>query len=276
MPDMAGLGTTALLLVAFLIPGAVFVWSFERPAGRYGIGLKDRALRLMAASSVLLTLFARPIYVTYINYWDDILNRQPLPDRLWLFPLLYFSIPWAAGSLLGWGWKNEWPGVRQLLGRNRAPSAWDHVFQDRTTAGVRCKLKTGTWIAGIYDHEKGRSQPYASGHPDPPDLFLPTMVWTDSDTGEIFTDDSGLPIEFDVGVLLRWEDIEFLEFQELTGGHRWPVNDDKQGKKNTHIPNTEEATRPTRKQTPQDLNFPSRPAGNARPPRRPKNKSESK
>ena len=215
MPDMAGLSTTAILLVAFLIPGAVFVWSFERPAGRYGIGLKDRALRLMAASAVLLTLFARPIYVTYINYWDDILKRQPLPERLWLFPLLYFGIPWAAGSLLGRGWKNDWPGVRWLLGRNRAPSAWDHVFQDRTTGGIRCKLKTGTWIAGIYDHEKGSSQPYASGHPDPPDLFLPTMVWTDPDNGEIFTDDGGLPIEFDVGVLLRWEDIEFLEFQEL-------------------------------------------------------------
>ena len=41
------------------------------------------------------------------------------------------------------------------------------------------------------------------------------MVWTDPDNGEIFTDDGGLPIEFDVGVLLRWEDIEFLEFQEL-------------------------------------------------------------
>ena len=34
------------VFVVALLPGAFFVWSFERNAGRYGIGLRDRAFRI--------------------------------------------------------------------------------------------------------------------------------------------------------------------------------------------------------------------------------------
>ena len=39
----------AVLLVA-LLPGALYVWSFERQAGRWGIGLSDRVLRFVGGS----------------------------------------------------------------------------------------------------------------------------------------------------------------------------------------------------------------------------------
>ena len=210
---MTGLSTATLLLVTLLIPGALFIWGFERIAGRYGIGLKDRALRLMGASAVLLTLFAWPLYSGYTNYWNTFTNQETPPWYFWFFPVLYTVGPGILGISAGHAWKQDWPGVRLLIGKNRAPSAWDHLFQDRTTGGIRCKLKCGTWIAGIFDEQNG-SSPYASGHPDPQELYLPTMIWIDPDTGEILTDDNH-PVEFDVGVLLRGEDIQFLEFEKL-------------------------------------------------------------
>ncbi len=72
----AGLGAAALVLVA-LLPGAMFSWSFERWAGRFGIGLKDRALRFMGLSAVLLPMAAGPLYWVYANYWEALAAREP-------------------------------------------------------------------------------------------------------------------------------------------------------------------------------------------------------
>lgn len=85
---MTGLGTATLVLIA-LLPGALFVWSFERWAGRFGIGLQDRALRFVGGSAVVLSIAAWPLYWLYANYWDSLATRQPLaamvqgcPNRL--------------------------------------------------------------------------------------------------------------------------------------------------------------------------------------------------
>ena len=210
---MTGLNAAALVLAA-LIPGALFIWSFERPAGRFGIGLKDRALRLMGASAVLLSLFAWAPYWAYIHYWDNITNREPLPSWFWGLPILYTVIPWAAGSLLGHGWKRNWPWARFIIGEGRTPRAWDHLFQDQPAGRIHCKLKSGTWIGGVYA-EANDSRPYTSGYPEPQDLYLPAMIDIDPETGQTITDEENIPIVLDWGVLLRWEDIEFLEFERL-------------------------------------------------------------
>lgn len=207
---MTGLSIATLVLAA-LLPGALLIWSFERWAGRFGVDLKDRALRLMGASAVLLSLSAWALYWVYINYWDDILNRQPLPPWFWSFPILYTIVPVAGGSLLGLGWKVNWPWARFIGGRDRAPRAWDHLFQDRPAGGIRCKLKSGSWIAGIYAATDGH-RPYASGYPEPQDLYLPRTVHINHKTGRMITDEEGNAVVLDMGVLLRWEEIEFLEF----------------------------------------------------------------
>lgn len=74
---MTGLGAATLVLLA-LLPGALFVWSFERWAGRYGIGLPDRALRFAGGSAVFLSISAGPLYWLHANYWDDFAGRQVL------------------------------------------------------------------------------------------------------------------------------------------------------------------------------------------------------
>lgn len=209
---MAGLNTAALVLAA-LVPGALLVWAFERQAGSFGIRLKDRALRLMGASAILLSVSAGLLYWVYINYWDTFAKGELPPLWFWSLPILYTIGPGITGGLLGYGWKQDWPGVRLLIGRDRAPSAWDHLFQDRPAGAIRCKLKSGTWIAGIYAEASG-SRPYASGYPEPQDLYLPRTVHINRNTGTMITDERGNAVVLNLGILLRWEDIEYLEFMK--------------------------------------------------------------
>ena len=50
--------------------------------------------------------------------------------------------------------------------------------------------------------------------PEPQDLYLAAILSLDPDTGEILADDVGSPQVLDSGLLLRWEEIEYLEFTE--------------------------------------------------------------
>ena len=67
------------LLVVALLPGAFFVWGFERNAGRYGIGLKDRTLRLVGASSAFIAVSTWVLYWLYANHWQAFKSGELLP-----------------------------------------------------------------------------------------------------------------------------------------------------------------------------------------------------
>ena len=114
-------------------------------------------------------------------------------------------------SFLGRGWKENWRWVRILIGTTRTPSAWDHLFQDQPAGWVLCKLNSGIWVGGVYGQVDGHPA-YASGYPEAPDLYLPAMIEVDPDTGEIATNGDGLPVRLGLGVLLKWDNIELLEF----------------------------------------------------------------
>lgn len=209
---MTGLGAATLLLVA-LLPGALATWSFERWAGRFGIELQDRALRFVGGSAILLSISAGPLYWLYANYWDRFVDRQALPWWIWFAPVLYTMLPVAGGGLLGMGWKNNWSWARHVSGRDRTPQAWDHLFQDRPTGWIRCKLKSGTWVGGAFGEVDGR-RPYASGYPESQDLFLPAILHLDHHSGKILTKGDGKPELLGSGILIRWDEIEYLEFTE--------------------------------------------------------------
>ncbi|MDE0120418.1 MAG: DUF6338 family protein [bacterium] len=104
-------------------------------------------------------------------------------------------------------------GTHRLDRSVTAPRAWDHLFQDRPAGGVRCKLKSGTWIGGIFGQIDGR-RPYAAGYPESQDLYLRAILSLDPDSGEINTNADGNPEIMDSGILIRWEEIEYLEFTE--------------------------------------------------------------
>ena len=198
-------------LAVALLPGALFVWAFERQTGqRYGIRSRDRFLRFVGGSALVLAVLATPLYWIYARYWGEFVAGNRLPPAVALVPVAYVALPSAAGWLAGTGLRKGWGWATLITGPNPAPRAWDHLFQNPTDAWIRCRLKSGTWVGGAYADAYGRRS-YAAGYPEPQDLFLAIAVELDEDTGEFVLNEHGQPIHGEGGLLLRWEEIEYLE-----------------------------------------------------------------
>jgi len=208
MPDtFVGIG---VVLVA-LIPGALYTWSFERQAGRWGIGLSDRLLRFVGGSAILHAVFAPATYWLWANQWDNVRKKAQLSWWLWLVVVGYVAIPIGAGLFVGRGTKRGRPWSKIVVGPDPAPRAWDFLFQEHDLDGwVRLRLKSGIWLAGAFAEANGRRS-YAAGYPEPQDLYLAAAVRVDPDSGE-FQLENGEPEVLTGGLLIRWEEVEYLEF----------------------------------------------------------------
>ena len=217
---------TAVLGVAFL-PGALFAWAFERLAGQYGIQRKDRILRFVGGSAVFFALFSTPLYWLYGNHWNAFVAGQPLPRWMAVVPLTYVAVPTTAGTILGRGIREGRRWTRALSGIGSAPRAWDHLFQHRRRGWVRCRLKSGTWLGGAFAEVNGR-QSVVARYPEPQDLYLAATIDVDPRTGELRGDWQAAAHD-DIGVLLRWEDIEYLEFIHADERTETDVGTDQEG-----------------------------------------------
>ena len=72
-------------------------------------------------------------------------------------------------------------------------------------------MRSGIWIGGAFADANGRKS-YAAGYPEEQDLYLASTVALDPDSGEFLLDDDGSPSLGSGGVLMKWEEIEYLEF----------------------------------------------------------------
>ncbi|WP_395156644.1 DUF6338 family protein [Ilumatobacter sp.] len=199
------------VLVFALLPGALYVWSFERQAGRYGIGASDRVLRFIGVSAIFLAFLAAPLYWLYSRFWDRFVSGEDLPLALATIPILYIATPILIGTTIGVGLRRGRRWVRWLTGPDPAPRAWDHLFQYRQDGWIRCRMKSGVWLAGAYATANGR-QSYSAGYPEEQDLYLAATVAVDPETGAFEIDDKGDPVVGSGGLLLQWSEIEYLEF----------------------------------------------------------------
>ena len=200
-------------LVVALLPGAFFVWGFERNAGRYGIGLRDRALRLVGSSSVFLALFASVLYWLYARYWHSFVSGEPLPVWLMIAPIVYIAIPGTLGWIFGSQVRSGTRWARILAGSDRAPRAWDHLFQDREPGLVRCKMKSGSWVGGMYAEVENKRL-YASGYPEIQEIYLTRSLQINPEDGS-FNELADQLILGAGGLLMRWEEIEMMEFIDI-------------------------------------------------------------
>jgi len=204
----------AVLALGFL-PGALYVWSFEGVVGRWGASLSDRVLRFVGASA-LLHAAAAPI--TY-RLWSDyvrpgrVAKGEPLPTLLWLVLFAYALAPVVLGWIVGIGTRRKWRWTQLLTGRNPAPRAWDAFFGDDPEGWVRLRLKSGAWIGGALGAKDGRRS-YFAGYPEKQDLYLVQTAEVDPDSGEFLYDEGEQLRVKDSGVLLRWDEVEYLEFFE--------------------------------------------------------------
>ena len=201
------------VIVVGLLPGALYMWAFERQAGRYGIGLSDRVLRFIGGSALFFAVFAGPLYAVYSNYGAPFSSGMPLPRWLLLLPPVFVGLPILVGTLVGLGLRKGKNWAQKLTGPDPAPRAWDHLFQYKVDGWVRLRLKSGTWLAGAFAEANGQ-QSYAAGYPEPQDLFLAASVDVDPATGDWRLDGDGNVTLGQGGILVRWEEIEYLEFTD--------------------------------------------------------------
>lgn len=208
MPDT--FQAVAVLVVA-LLPGALYVWAFERQAGRWGVGLSDRLLRFVGGSALFHAAAAPLTYWLWADRWDHIRTGEPVSWWMWPLVVAYVAIPAIGGTVVGRGVRGEKSWTTIFTGPDPAPRAWDHLFGQKADGWVRLRLKSGVWIGGAYADANGRRS-YAADYPEPQDLFLAAAVEVDPENGEFVVDEDGDVALLAGGILVRWEEVEHLEF----------------------------------------------------------------
>ncbi|WP_420624448.1 DUF6338 family protein [Candidatus Poriferisodalis sp.] len=204
-----------ILTLLVLLPGAFAAWGFERNVPRYSHRSRDWVIRLAGASALCLCAGSWPFYWMYANYWDQLSAGKAVPRFLYLVPFAYLSLPFCIGWLVGIVVNRRSGGLNRLLASNRAPTAWDHVFSMQQPAVVRCRLRSGAWVGGLFSSSSasnagmGRAS-YASNAVDDQDIFIAFAIEFDQRTGEtlVLGDDYAWT---GGGVLIKWSDVESLE-----------------------------------------------------------------
>lgn len=207
------LSETVVVAAIAALPGALYTWSFEQRVGAWGARTSDRILRFLGIAAAFHALFA-PVEVWF---WASYLETGRLgsgdvPFALWLAPILYVAIPTGSGILVGWGTRHGKRWATWFTGASPAPRAWDHFFFTEPDGWVRLKLRSGDWMAGAFAREGEGPPSYASGYPEAQDLWLTQVVEVDQATGSFILDEHGDPVRRGSGILIRWGEVEYLEF----------------------------------------------------------------
>lgn len=199
------------VLLLALLPGAMYVWMFERQAGRWGIGLSDRWLRFVGGSALFHVIFAPATYWLWAEQWPKLRAAETVNWGMWAISFAYVALPAVGGTVIGSATRRGADWSRWFTGPDPAPRAWDYLFQHQADGWVRLRLKLGVWIGGAYANANGHRS-YAAGYPEPQDLFLAAAADVDPDTGAFVLDADGNPTVLEGGLLVRWDEVEYLEF----------------------------------------------------------------
>jgi hypothetical protein len=208
MPDTF---QAAIVVAVALVPGALYFWAFERQAGRWGVALSDRLLRFVGLSALFHAAIAPVSYWFWANEWPKLSEGEPVSLWLWGVAIGYVAVPLASGTAIGFATRLGLPWSRWFAGPHPAPRAWDYLFGHELDGYVRMHLKSGRWIAGVFA-EINDLAPYTAGYPEDEDLFLPATVAVDPETGELPKDENGRVVLQPGGLLIRWNEIEYLQF----------------------------------------------------------------
>lgn len=208
----------AVALLA-LLPGASYTYAYERLVGPYGVSFTDRLVRFLAASAIFQAVLIGPELLAYRAYvvTSRLAHGQVNAAELELVALGYVLLPTIVGFLMGYGQNRGTAWVQALVGSAPDPRAWDFLWRSRRAGIVRLKLKSGTWLAGIYATTETGFRSYAAGYPEDGDLYLSLQVQVDPDDGAYVRDneDQPVPVPSRSGLLVRWAEVEYLDFQEI-------------------------------------------------------------
>jgi hypothetical protein len=196
----------ALALFAVL-PGALYVWSYERQAGTWRVDSPDRVFHFIGASVVLQALAAPATFWAWKHYWNQaaLHGETHLPLAAYGILLAYLFVPLVVGSLVGQATKRRFPVIQRIHERT-PPRAWDSLFDEPLDSWVRVTTKSGVWLGGPLTEGS-----WVSTYPSDGDLLLPVAV-VDPDTGEWKKDADGrVEVREGSRILVRWNEIEYLQ-----------------------------------------------------------------
>jgi hypothetical protein len=70
-------------------------------------------------------------------------------------------------------------------------------------------------LGGAFATRADGTRSYAAGYPEQQDLYLVESVEVDPETGSFLLDDDGTPVSRGSSILIRWEEVEYLDFIEF-------------------------------------------------------------
>jgi hypothetical protein len=201
--------------VIALVPGAAYTFAFERVAGSFGAGASDRLIRFLTASATFHAVFAGLTYYVYVHLFrsGDLSHGRVDWWVLELAAIGYVGVPTAIGSLVAHGKNRGWQWASALIGASPEPRAWDYLWSRKPAGFVRMRTKSGVYLGGVFGRRGDGVKSYAAGYPESGDIFLARGVEVDATTGEFLLDAGQLRLT-DGGMLIRWDEIEYLELFE--------------------------------------------------------------
>jgi hypothetical protein len=214
------------VLILLVLPGALYTWAFERVVGPWGVGLVDRILRFIGISAGVQVLLAPITYRWYRVYVHsgDLAAGRSLPLEVWFGIILYVFLPITAGYLIGQATKHNVSWIPWIVGKQPAPRAWDELFLQGGNGYVRLRLKSiesgeDRWVAGWFGSARIAGQMRRSRvarYTEAQDLYLVQSFQCDGATGELLLL-NGNVITLDEGLLIRWDEVEYLSFEAARG-----------------------------------------------------------
>ncbi len=217
--------------VIAVLPGAVYTIARESHGASWAWRKTDAAtliFRFLATSAAFQVLLAP---ATYYAYRHVVLTGATAPSGLpwswWVALAAYIAIPYLLGAWMesSRDWKRSsrrvvgWPknALKWLLafisGTDPEPRAWDRLFSKNRTEYITLKLKdSAEWKAGIWYRPA-----YASAYGEDQELYIAEQIAVSAE-GAVSYDDNGDPIYLGVGLLIRWSEIEYIEFVESDSG----------------------------------------------------------
>lgn len=204
----------------FVVPGLLFERGIEIKVAYWRTGIVERILRFLMWSLAIQIVVAPISYPIWKLSANTPVASMPVWHGLvaWLWLIAVSASSYGFGLLVGNATTAGRKWSTWIIGREAAPTAWDHLWHLGTPGFVRVRLKSGRYLAGWWC---GEGQAFASSHPqNEADIFLPYQISVNSTTGEFVMDERNAPKLKNWGLLLRWEEIEALEFLEA-----WPLKE---------------------------------------------------
>ena len=183
-----------VILLLFVLPGTVYQAVLDQLRGPLASEHEpgNRALRALAASAVLDSVYAviagPPLLDLFSPSGRGIMaGLTARPREAGFVALTLLVLVPAALAYTEFAIRHR----RAVARFDSTPTAWDHLFRQCGSSYVRVRARDGTWIGGWYG-----SKSFASGHPQPQDLFLQAeyQMNTDGTFGERLAGTAGVYI----------------------------------------------------------------------------------